>query len=320
MDIVNILHRTVENVMIQAFMDETFRMSAGFDKISAPLGELPSWLLWLKERKGAYELELNEWKLIKRPAPRGKNGGDYRGGFALRYFPHPEEPVFDAYSVYERIIRLSDVFDDTGTPKYAVRETIDPSYFTVGNLECYLDASNAALRMILEAQELWASYRVKGLTVSKNGTPVHVLDPGERDRNLPGWDLCWPFFKKLVKAFCHVNETSPSQVWLLNAPGRVFYDEGGDELRSEYSWSHVLRRLEVDLIFASDPMERTSILERLQRSIRGRGSALKRNKCLADAKGEPLPLVHKLYVHGQELPDGEWEPNKRFISREWWEE
>jgi hypothetical protein len=320
MDIVTILHRTVENVMIRAFMDEAFRVSVGFDKISGPLGELPSWLLWLKERTGAYELELRSWKLKKRIGPSIGKEGDYWGRFTLRYFPHPEEPMFDAYSVYERIIRLSELFDDTGTPKYAERDTIDRSYFTVGNLECYVDTSEAALRMILEAPELWTCYREKGLAVWKNGTAVHVLQPGERDRNLPAWELCWFFFERLVTAFCYVNETPPCQVWLLSSPGTIFHDEGENVLRREYSWNHVLRRLEVDWIFPENPGERKSVIQRLQKSIKGKGGSLKKGTHFANAKGKPLPFVQCLYTEGRELPERGWEINRQFISREWWKQ
>lgn len=294
MNIISMLHWKIEDIFLRSFMDEDFRVAVGFEKISTSMRDLPSWFLWVNDRKGAYELEIIQGRTISQRTKKGKEA-HYWGRTVLRYFPHPDEEVFNKFSIFEQVLRLGDAFDHTGTPKYAEVEKLHPSHFFIGSIEFFFASSGKVWRIILETQDRWIEYRMKGLKLSKDGVQLEVLAPGEKDRNLPGWELCWPFFSKLVKAFCHVYQIHPSLVYIANAPGKIIYYEEGEKETLDYTWDYPTRRLEVAFVFAEDPAERTFLLRMLKERIRSKANAIKRGEIFKIAKGEPLPTLQKLY-------------------------
>ena len=50
----------------------------------------------------------------------------------------------------------------------------------------------------------------------------NVLLQGERDRNVPSWELSWFLVDKLMIANCLARKTSPTCIALLEKPGTVF--------------------------------------------------------------------------------------------------
>jgi len=202
----------------------------GFSQISSFCSEegLPGWYLWLKEKRGAYRLDLINGDMAPQKNQSSAESSmpelAVQGQFAIRYYPSEEEECFDTYSYFEKLIRFSPLFDMTGTPTFEGRKEIPESHFVVGHINVRTTLSKNFLELECLAPEQWKDFRANGLYLkTPEQNDYEAIVPGGQDRNVPGWALSSFLFDKILMGFCFSFNVSPLAVLLSSENGFDFY-------------------------------------------------------------------------------------------------
>lgn len=198
------------------FNDEGARKHFEFSQINFfnSTDGLPGWNLWFRENTRAYQLALVQAREI--PGTERSNQTDapgaptVEGRFVIRYFPGEDDPALDRFSCVEALLRMGPVFDHTGTPSLTGQERMDDSCFVVGYIDFRAGTGRDFVELECIAPNRWKDVRVDGLyvTTPENGE-IEAVAPGGIDRDVPGWDLAFYVFDKLVAGYCYAFKTAP---------------------------------------------------------------------------------------------------------------
>lgn len=93
---------TLNHFWTLCFADETLRHKLGLKYISQMWDQNPYWYLWFVDLPGVFKLSLLDCVV--------EAGWEWRALFRIKYYPRPEESVFQGLSVLEQICRMSDLF------------------------------------------------------------------------------------------------------------------------------------------------------------------------------------------------------------------
>jgi hypothetical protein len=229
-DPVEIIEEIFYKMFYFLFHSEEAKEYCGFSQISFFCSEegLPGWYLWLKEKKGAYRLDLINADTAPQKNRRSAEFSTVelavQGQFAIRYYPSEEEESFEAYSCFEKLIRFGPLFDTTGTPTFEGRNKIPESHFVVGHINVRANLSKDFLELECFAPEQWEDFRVDGLYLkTPDQKDYEAVVPGGRDRNVPGWALSSFLLDKIIMGFCFSFSVSPLSVLLSSESGFDFY-------------------------------------------------------------------------------------------------
>jgi hypothetical protein len=244
-DGLGLVRRLLEDMFILLFFDEKACDRIGFTQMRSVIGKMPGWYLWTKDRMGAYYLQL-----IATEPTGAKSHGTRRSrnkrlawvvsDFILRYYPSPKEPLFEEYAFVERQVRISPCFENTGTPFSDKQDAIHESFFVVGTLHLAFDRGLNFARLGISSQDRWIEI-LKGGPVVKTDyrRTIEVLPEGSVIRNVPGWELSWCFFDKLLLGFCYVHKCCPIALRLSKSPGLAYYiDTDGVAIEVEDATIH----------------------------------------------------------------------------------
>jgi len=118
---IDLVQRILDDMFILLSFDKQACDRIGLTKITPVIGKMPGWYLWTKDRKGAYYLRLIDTEPTETKADRTRPSQNKRfawvvSDFILRYYPSPDEPLFEEYTFVERQVRLGPCFDHTGIP------------------------------------------------------------------------------------------------------------------------------------------------------------------------------------------------------------
>lgn len=169
---------------------------SNFDYISFDCSGFPGWYFWPKGRKGVYALKELENER------RGRRNR-HNAFFALYYYPALTEEVTADYSLFEQIIRKSELFDEgeihvsgcchrdeeidleplarcsthrsKGVPTHYGREVMKGDLFVVASVELQW-MKDLLTCCIVRAPERW-----------------RTLVGDKVDRHIPCWELAWFF-------------------------------------------------------------------------------------------------------------------------------
>lgn len=255
-DPVWVLEKAFHDMFRSVFQHQGVRLHFGFSQVSFFHNKegLPAWYFWFGEKKGAYKIALTNASLI---SPRNDDHStssashpSIQGSLAIHYYPSEEEDIFDSYSCFEKLIRLSPLFDHTGTPFFQREPEIPVSHFVVGRIDVRTTPCQHFLELECVAPERWLDFRVDGLCLKAPDQKDHqVLAPGEKDRDVPGWALSWFLFNKITSGFCYHYRASPSEVLLFREEGFRFYIDQDNRMRRtedcSFSEFRLLARLAV---------------------------------------------------------------------------
>lgn len=217
-------------------------------------GELPGWQLWLKKRRGVYEFKLSDCAVID----------DVEiSTFSIKYYPCPDEEVFEDFAVAEQVVRLSDYFDDAliqgpshgegcacsalhhghehgqrskGIPRFATRDELNPSLFTVGDVRFHVRQEDSKLiRAELVGLDRLVEYSQDGISIEHDGESIQVVKPGTIDRKIPAYELCWDLFDTLLNDVLPRIGVQHKESNRSTENGMVFYTNEGGECWSKES-------------------------------------------------------------------------------------
>jgi hypothetical protein len=195
-----------------------FRIKALSDRLTGD----PGWYFWLEDFPGVYCCEVVE---------ANQEGETTTGRLCIRYFPALEEELFNRLSVQEQVVRSSDFFDSTGSPTIQGSLTMNETLFVTGSLD--VKRKGGRLQFVLRAPDWWVTRHTEGLWMERpGGQREEIVRVGERDRNLPAWQVSWSFLDLLLSCLCCVHKTAPDCVALFENGG-VSYGVGPDGIVRE---------------------------------------------------------------------------------------
>ncbi len=204
--------------------------------ISQPiLPQATVWYLWRDDFPGVFALELGEADLHQacensRPGPRGR--------FWVKYYPAMEQdPLFDGLSLQEQALRISPLFDETGTPNLDSWEDIPEAAFVVGYIEVEFQEDLGWVRVEGTARDFWKVRSPAPVDVRSADKTVRLLEAGELDRDMPGWPVLWAMLDSLVTALGLFYATPPTGCLLWHA------DTGGESAKDITSERHLVLHL-----------------------------------------------------------------------------
>jgi hypothetical protein len=261
-DVIDLAWRVMEDMFIPLFLDEQARQKIGFTHISRLIGETPGWYVWTKDQKGAFLLEFVDIAPINMGNSKRLDGVPEIGAnFILRYYPSPDEPVFEDYALMERLIRLSPFFDQTGTPRTENRKEIHESLFMAGNLHLFFDRKLNLAILNVSAQDRWVEVRKDGLAVfDSSGQTIETIPQGSIDRNIPGWELTWSFYDKLLLGFCYVHKSVP-YTRLSQSSGMSWHIYAEEQVEEIHNPDVVQWTLETGILLQSNTNTSTDVLD-----------------------------------------------------------
>ena len=263
-DPVWVLEKAFHDMFRSVFHNQGVRLHFGFSKISFFHNKegLPAWYLWFSEKKGVYKIALTNASSISPGDDDHSTSSASRpfiqGTLVIHYYPSEEEDTFDSYSCFEKLIRLSPLFDHTGTPLFQKEPEIPVSHFVVGHIDVRTTPSQGFLELECFAPERWIDFRVDGLYLKAPDQENYaMLAPGEKDRDVPGWAPSWFLFNKITSGFCYHHRASPSEVLLFREKGFRFYIDKDNRMRKTKDCSLSQFRLLVRLAVSEDRPDRS---------------------------------------------------------------
>lgn len=193
----------------------------GLQAVSPVWGDKPVWYFWMPQSAGVYSLELNEtiddqWE-SKHLAV---------GLFSVKCYPFANGRLFNHFSFEEQAFVKSNLFDDTHTPMLEQRERIPASLFNVAAIEMTTDTTDNLALFSLEALD--SMQVIYGQAFHQTYPELNKsksYNPGEKARDVPGYDLGYPLFSCLLSLYSFYSKIKPVRVLLTRSPGfKYIYD------------------------------------------------------------------------------------------------
>jgi len=204
-----------ESTILQMISADGARNNLHFKYVSPEWVGNPGWYFWPKSRPGVYFLRLDsavirENRLLSQ--------------WQLYYYPHPDEKVFEDYSLDEQLVRLSDLFpklkpepacccecnqeqsphsfvdlpSGMGIPLHTIRPLLNSWLFCIGEMRFAWNTGNLEICTVEapEVSQTWAFMDVFTETDSECRLPL--LKKYENDRKIPTWNICCEFSENLT--------------------------------------------------------------------------------------------------------------------------
>jgi hypothetical protein len=200
LDAYDFVHGIVEGVFGLVFPDPQARLALRLKAISrAGDGEM-TWYLWTMAHAGAFALSL-----------AADRADDPDGGalLTLRYFPEPSEASFASFSTHEQQVRLSALFDATGTPAFAKAGELAPELFTIGTLMLRPQGLNE-FALLVDLPERWIEQ-------------ITVAGQAMRLRDVASARIAMPVVDALVSGLVYLGRSAPTSVRVWQRPGRALH-------------------------------------------------------------------------------------------------
>ncbi len=210
-DPIGIAESCLHRMFIGVFNDEGARRHFGFSRISPFHGDggMPGWYLWFEDKAGAYGIVITDAVCRQDATPKDASDVMVAASITITYFPDPEEKLFDDFSWFEKIARTSRLFDTSGTPTQEARRQLHHSFFTAGHIDILMTLDGRLFELACTAADAWVDIRPAGLVLSDDqGRPFQAVEPGGRDRAVPGWTLSQFLLDKIVSGFLYCQRGS----------------------------------------------------------------------------------------------------------------
>ncbi len=209
MDLDSFFRNKVESMLITASWVEQVQKMIDLVGVSQVWGDRPAWYVWIDGAPGAYALVFEQSGTIA-TADQVLNVGQ----FVVKCYPYLTASVFEAFSAQEREIVNSDLFDHTQTPRLESQSKIPEAFFVIGSISFALDAAETVALLTFDSLDFlrWSVLTAK--TGSVNNLPEKNLI-----RNIPGWQIGYPLFDRLVSLYAFYSKQPPAFIGATQSPG-----------------------------------------------------------------------------------------------------
>jgi hypothetical protein len=200
----------IDTLFLKTSWVDAVKQLTGITAVSQVWGERPEWYLWITGAAGPFNLALHHtFELASgRRALR-------QGLFAVKCYPYRESAFFPSFMEAERQLIESDRFDHTNTPRFEAQSEIPDTLFSVGALTITADAEGSFAVLTFETFD--ALCVVEGS--SRVGQMAAGGSPPRRLRNVPGWDIGYLLFDRIIALYAFSGRRSPCYYRLTRAPG-----------------------------------------------------------------------------------------------------
>ncbi len=209
-------------MLIKASWAEKICTNLGIEGVSQLWGDKPAWYFWISGAPGVYLLELVE------TGTRQQEGFDlHQAAFSLKCYPFAGNRVFQSFSFEEQCLIRSKYFDHTNTPHFDHREKIAQNLFNIAKIECVFDSDETIAAFTFESLDTWRVVIRKGTTLNYPLLDKQKkFETDEVDRWVPGTEIGYLFFDRLLSLYSFFSKKSPAQVLSFRSRGFEYvYDK-----------------------------------------------------------------------------------------------
>ena len=241
---------TLNHFWTLCFADESQRHKLGLKYISQMWDQNPYWYVWFVDLPGVFKLSLLDCT--------AEVPWDWRALFRIKYYPRPEESVFQGLSVLEQICRMSDLFqtrpaewaggetgcvchggvhhhhgprfadlqEGTGVPTASRAAEIPEDFFLAGEMELRYGNGQGS-EISWRSQDHWRVKMTENYFIKdQEGAPLKVLRKGDIDRDYPGWFLTDFVARRFSSGWHNYQQYGPSQETAEEQDGMEFLCDG----------------------------------------------------------------------------------------------
>jgi hypothetical protein len=209
MDLDSFFRTKIESLLITASWVEQVQKMLGLAGVSQVWSDRPEWYVWTDGAPGVYALVFEQGNLIDTA-----NRSLHIGQFAVKCYPYVTAGVFEAFSPREREMVSSDLFDRTHTPRLETQQEIPEAFFTIGSISLVADAAETVALFTLDSLDFlrWSALN------AESGSENHLPEKSHI-RNVPGWQVGYPLFDRLVSLYAFYAKQTPAFIGATRSPG-----------------------------------------------------------------------------------------------------
>ena len=188
----------------------------------------PAWYFWIDSAPGVHELRLED------AFARDSRGRELCTGlFAIRFYPFLNNEIFNHFSFEEQTFMQSSFFDDSNTPKFGYYTEIPALLFKVAILELTADTRNNQTLFRLESLDrIRTRFKKETILDCKPFEKRRRFYSGETDRDVPGWDLGYCLYDRILGLYAYYSKTKPCRAILTREPGFELLYDGNNRFQS----------------------------------------------------------------------------------------
>ena len=221
MDCESFFQNKFNSMLVTTSWIDELKDRLGIEAVSQIWGDGPAWYLWLSGAEGVYRLQLAE-AVLEKDHPLGK-----QGLFSITCYPFLNTGVFNTFSYEERALSQSDLFDDTHTPRFEKKNTIPDSLFNVAALEYRMNQDDSMACFTLDSLDVLRSIFPEGTVLDFDLIrKSRRYQKGEIDRAVPGWQLAYPVFDRLLCMYAFYSRARPVRLRITRSPGFEYVHTG----------------------------------------------------------------------------------------------
>lgn len=209
MDLEGFFRNRVESLLVTASWVEQVKEMLQLAGVSQVWGDRAEWYLWIDGAPGVYALVFEDGEAIQ-----AVDKTLYLGQFTAKCYPYVSAGVFKAFSPQEQQIVKSELFDHTHTPQLETRKEIPEAFFAVGSISFVLDAAESVALLSFDSLDFLRWMALSAETDSGNHQPSK-----SRIRNIPGWQIGYALFDRLVSLYAFYSKQPPAFVGATRSPG-----------------------------------------------------------------------------------------------------
>jgi len=239
----------IENPLITASWVERVKHAIGLEAVSPVWGEQPAWYFWIESLAGGFSLQLEH-------ASTEKAGNEEWGNgiFSIKHYPHPRQKVFKDFSFQEQCFIRSEYFDRTQTPRFEYKEKMPTTLFNVATMQYLAGPDDGPALFSLESLDVMrVSCKQKSVQKYAMFGKNRVFKRGETDRNVPGWELGFTLFDRLLSLYSFYSKNKPLRVLITRSPGFEYVFDGSPSMQCVDASD--LSIYSLDVLFASQNQE-----------------------------------------------------------------
>lgn len=234
----------INSMLVTTSWIDALKDRLGMTAVSQIWGNVPAWYMWLSDAHGVYRLQLAD------AINEESNPANKQGFFSIKCYPFDNTPMFYTFSYEEQLLSRSDLFDDTHTPRFEEKERIPDTLFNVAAMEYRVNQDDTMACFTLESLDnlrcVYPEETVLNFDLIKK---KHCYKKGEIGRSVPGWQVGYPVFDRLLCMYAFYSKAKPVRVRITRSPGFETIHTGNH--RFECLDAPDIRRLTASVFFVS---------------------------------------------------------------------
>lgn len=229
MDLESFFRSEIENMLITASWVEEVKRLLQITGISQVWRDgPPAWYFWIDSAPGVHELRLED--TFTRDS---KGRGLCTGLFAVKFYPFPNNEIFNHFSFEEQTFVQSPFFDKSNTPTFENYTEIPDVFFKVAILELTVDTqNNQTLFKIESLDRIRTRFKNETVLECKPFNKRRRFHKGGTDRDVPGWDLGYSLYDRILGLYANYSKIQPYRIVMTRETGFEFIYDGNNSLQS----------------------------------------------------------------------------------------